>query len=302
MRLLLTLGVLAAWLGLAFVLAALPGFRRRPLATRLAPYGSAPPTWRSSPAISLEAARDVLGPLAVTWGEAVSTGLGVPDALELRLLRAGDQRTVVDFRLHQALVGAGAFASALALVLLVAIPATPAAVLTICTTSAALLVVEQRITIRARVHQARLEAEMPVITEQLAMLIQAGFSMTGAIRRLSERANGAAAGDLAGVLHRIQQGLSVDAALQEWSASMGVDALTRLVSVCALDRDLSDIGPMLSDEARAVRRDQQRQLIESIERRNEQVWIPVTVATLIPGMVLLAIPFADALRAVSVGP
>ena len=38
-----------------------------------------------------------------------------------------------------------------------------------------------------------------------------------------------------------------------------------------------------------------RRLIAHIERRNEQVWIPVTVAALVPGSVLLAIPFSDAL-------
>jgi hypothetical protein len=40
----------------------------------------------------------------------------------------------------------------------------------------------------------------------------------------------------------------------------------------------------------------QRELIEQIERRAQQVWIPVTVATLVPGAVLLAVPFIEALR------
>ena len=44
-----------------------------------------------------------------------------------------------------------------------------------------------------------------------------------------------------------------------------------------------------------MRRESQRRLIERIERRNEQVWIPVTVATLVPGVVFLMIPFLDAL-------
>ena len=36
--------------------------------------------------------------------------------------------------------------------------------------------------------------------------------------------------------------------------------------------------------------------IEQIERRGQQVWIPVTVATLVPGAILLAVPFLAALR------
>jgi tight adherence protein C len=33
-----------------------------------------------------------------------------------------------------------------------------------------------------------------------------------------------------------------------------------------------------------------------MERRSQQVWIPVTVATLVPGVIFLAVPFVEALR------
>ena len=39
-----------------------------------------------------------------------------------------------------------------------------------------------------------------------------------------------------------------------------------------------------------------RELVEAIERRGQQVWIPVTVATLVPGVLLLAVPFVEAMR------
>ena len=58
----------------------------------------------------------------------------------------------------------------------------------------------------------------------------------------------------------------------------------------------SDLGRLISEEARAIRRDVQRQLIESAERRSQQVWIPVTVAALLPGMVFIAVPFLEAMR------
>ncbi len=48
-----------------------------------------------------------------------------------------------------------------------------------------------------------------------------------------------------------------------------------------------------------MRRDAQRQLIETIERRGQQVWIPVTVAALVPGVLLMGVPFVDALRVFS---
>jgi hypothetical protein len=102
--------------------------------------------------------------------------------------------------------------------------------------------------------------------------------------------------DLGRVCLRIRQGLSEADALREWAAVAKVDALDRLVSVLALNRDTSDLGRLVTEEARAVRRDVQRELIETTERRSQQVWIPVTVATLVPGVIFLAIPFIDALR------
>jgi hypothetical protein len=75
-----------------------------------------------------------------------------------------------------------------------------------------------------------------------------------------------------------------------------VDALDRLVAVIALNVDASDLGRLVSDEARAIRRDVQRDLVQIMERRGQQVWVPVTVATLVPGVIFLAIPFVEALR------
>ena len=75
-----------------------------------------------------------------------------------------------------------------------------------------------------------------------------------------------------------------------------VDALRRLVGVLAFNRQAGDLGRLIGDEARAIRRDVHRELIETIERRGQQVWVPVTVAALVPGVIFLAVPFIEALR------
>lgn len=67
------------------------------------------------------------------------------------------------------------------------------------------------------------------------------------------------------------------------------------MGILALNRDTGDIGHLISDEARAMRREVQRQLAARIETRSQQVWIPVTVATLLPGTLFIAVPFLDAM-------
>ena len=128
------------------------------------------------------------------------------------------------------------------------------------------------------------------------MLLGAGYSLRAAVNRLASRGTGVCAEDLRIVQQRMGQGVSENAALREWAAIAQVPALDRLVAVLGLNRETSDLGRLVSEEAKAVRKDVQRQLTETMERRAQQVWIPVTVATLIPGVIFLSIPFIEALR------
>ena len=85
-------------------------------------------------------------------------------------------------------------------------------------------------------------------------------------------------------------------ALREWASVARVAAVDRLVPVLALNREAADLARLVSDEARGIRRDVHRQLVETMERRAQQVWVPVTVATLVPGVIFLSIPFIQALK------
>ena len=92
------------------------------------------------------------------------------------------------------------------------------------------------------------------------------------------------------------EGVEEAAALREWSDIAGVPALDRLLSVLALNREATDLGSLITVEARATSAEVHRELIEQLERRAQQVWIPVTVATLVPGVLFLAVPFLEAVR------
>ncbi len=160
----------------------------------------------------------------------------------------------------------------------------------------AFLVLEQQVARASARWQAQLRGELPVVTEQLGMLLGAGYSLASALNRLSRRGSGACATDLVRVGGRLRQGLGEQAALAEWAELADVDALDRLVSVLALNRQATDLGRLIAEESRSMRRDAQRRLIESIERRGQQVWVPVTVAALVPGVLFLAVPFVQAMR------
>ncbi len=133
------------------------------------------------------------------------------------------------------------------------------------------------------------------------MLLGSGYSLGSALNRLARRGHGACATDLHRVCGRIRQGLSDVDALREWAALADVEALSRLVTILAMNREGGDLAQLISEEARTIRQDAQRELIEIIERRGQQVWIPVTVATLVPGVLFMVVPFIEAMRLFTTG-
>jgi len=158
------------------------------------------------------------------------------------------------------------------------------------------LVLEQRVAAQSAARQRRIFLELPVVSEQLAMLLTAGYSLGAALNRIALRGQGGCAEDLRIVMGRVRQGLTEVEALREWAAVTRVDALDRLVAVLALNSEAADLGRLVSDQARSIRADVQREVVETMERRAQSVWVPVTIATLVPGVILLAIPFAQALK------
>jgi tight adherence protein C len=294
---LLPLSALCLFVGTTLLLSRLRWFRRRPLVDRLAPYvpgGMA--ARRTGGVMSAASFGQVIGPLARAVGERLARAFGVREPLALRLERVHSPLDVTGFRVRQlawtglGLVGGALFAAALG-------AGGPAALAGVAGGAVlGFLVVEQRLASESATWQRRIFLELPVVSEQLGMLLGAGYSLGAALSRLAARGKGACGRDLVRVTGRVRQGLTEVDALREWATVADVPALDRLVSVLALNRQAGDLGRLISDEARAIRRDVHRQLVETIERRGQQVWIPVTVATLVPGVIFLAVPFIDALR------
>jgi tight adherence protein C len=299
-RLVVVLGF-GLWAGATLVLARTRLFARRSYADRIRPYTplAAPGLGARSGSGRLWSAatwREAIGPTLRDLGERGSRALGIGETLDVRLARVHSTTTAAEFRIRQSGWALGSLVTAIVVVLAVDMPAGMGLLVLLGAPVLAFLLTEQQAVKAAQRWQTQVRLELPVMSEQLAMLLAAGYSLTSALSRLATRGDGACARDLARVCRRIRHGLSEIEALREWQALASVAALDRLVAVLALNREASDLGRLISDEARSIRRDAHRDLIEAVERRSQQVWVPVTVATLLPGAVFLMIPFLEALR------
>lgn len=295
MRLFVLSGLLL-WAGVTLLLSTTRWFARRPLTERLRPYtpGGLAPANRAG-LLSLESFRDVVVPLSQGIGEQTARLFGVSEDLAVRLARIHSSLEPSAFRVRQlgwvvAAFGLGGLAA-----LGLGLPPAVGVLAVVGAPLLAFLVLEQQVSSASKRWQRRLFLELPVVSEQIGLLLSAGYSLSGALNRVATRSEGACGRDITRVIGRIRQGLSETDALREWAALADVDAVGRLVHVLALNREASDLGRLISEEARSIRRDVQRELVERIERRGQQVWIPVTVATLVPGVIFLAVPFIQAL-------
>jgi len=286
------------WVGATLLLSQARWFSRPSLADRLRPYAASSSRDGSGAAgmLSVASFRDVVGPLSQAGGERLARVLGVNEEIGLRLERIHADVDATAFRVRQIGCTAAAFAVGLFAAVVVRLPAGLGFFVVLGAPALAFLLVEHQLSRRSTAWQHRLSLELPVVSEQLAMLLGAGYSLGAALQRIADRGTGVCARDLTRVCGRVRQGLTEVEALREWAAVARVPALDRLVPVLALNRGSSDLGRLISDEARAIRRDVHREQVETMERRSQQVWIPVTVATLVPGVIFLSIPFIEALR------
>jgi tight adherence protein C len=290
---LLVLSGLALWLGVSLLLLHVPAVSRVRLVDRLRPFTSgafAPPVADGT------GVRRVLVPVALEVGARLARVLGTTDDVEARLFRIHSSRSAASFRLRQlgwalaAVAGAAMTSSAAGLPAGAVLLALPAAAV------GAYAVAEMQLNAECRRFEERRTLEMPVVAEQLAMLVSAGYSLGSALGRVASRGTGACARDVARVHRRIRHGVTERTALFEWANQARSPAVDRLVAVLALNSETGDLGRLLSEEARSIRRSVQRRTVEVMDRRAQQVWVPVTVAALVPGVIFLAVPFVAALR------
>lgn len=287
---------IALWVGATLILSELRWFRQLRLVERLRPFE--PGGLRRSQGTTALANRsfsDVLVPLATSLGERLSRGFGVTEELELRLERVQSIHDSTSFRTRQIAWSAAGFGTATLLLAAVRPPTAITLFLLAAAPLVVFLLLEQQLAKASEAHQRRLFLELPIIAEQIGMLLSSGSSINGALSRVAERGNGACANDIGRLTVRIRQGVPTEQALREWARVADVAALHQFVSILTLHDEAGDLGHLISQEARSMRRETQRELIERIERRNQEVWIPVTVATLVPGVVFLAVPFMSAL-------
>ncbi len=244
--------------------------------------------------------RGWLQPVAARLDDA----LGGNQSVRRRLERASMDLTVNDFRVQQVVWGLAAMAAAGLLTVVVTSQSPerllPMVILTGIAGLLGILLRENRLTAQVRAHERDVLAELPALTELLALAVAAGEGPVAALERVVGRSHGAFTRELARVLGAVRTGTPVSVALDEYSARTGIPVVARFAQALAvaLERG-TPLADVLHAQAGDVREAQRRALIETGARREVAMMVPV-VFFVLPTTVMFAFwPGLIGLRLVS---
>ncbi|HKA68602.1 MAG TPA: type II secretion system F family protein [Actinomycetes bacterium] len=286
-------------LGLAVAVSGLPPLRRPRLIDRLSPYlrdAAAPSRLLSetdvrTPFPTLER---IVWPVARRAAIRLERWLGAAGSVRRRLVAAGREPSVEQFRVEQVIWGAAGLLAAVAgSVMLIASGrvASPAALAGFCLVCAigGAFARDAALSRAVRQREALLLAEFPTIAELLALAVSAGEGPIGSLERVTKSSRGELARELRRVLDDTRAGLPLTDALGRLSERTALPPISRFVDgvIIAIERG-TPLADVLRAQAADARATAKRALLESGGRREIAMLLPV-VFLIMPVTVVFAL-------------
>lgn len=130
------------------------------------------------------------------------------------------------------------------------------------------------------------------LLEQVHLKLVNGNSLNAALAS----AEGVANSDVALLQNLLRSGLDLETAASFWLEEFDTESKRRLTDLFLAKTTTSETLALLSALISQLKKEQRFSLVGEIERRNQLVWIPVTIAVLVPGMIFIAIPLEATLH------
>lgn len=281
--------------GLLCILSALPRWAATPLALRIAPYVRDVVSDAHLPPGALPAVRMLPVGSRAIWSRLHSTleqVLGGRALLERRLAQAGSELSAVTFRGRQlgwTVVGIGAGAAAVIILVLTGRMIAPVSLLPVLSGVGAAVAYDMQLTARVGIRRSRLTDELPTTLEFLALCLSAGEGFLDSLRRVADVGSGALTVEFRGVVIAVSTGSSLAEALAELATRLQLPGLSRAVDqvIAALEHG-APLAAVLHAQAGDAREDAKRVLIEQAGRKEILMLLPL-VFLILPLSVLFAI-------------
>ena len=150
----------------------------------------------------------------------------------------------------------------------------------------------------ARAERRRIEGELPLAVEKLAVYLASGYSLSAALARLGEQV-GASAPVFSLMSNGVRSGMSAADAAVEAARRWPGPAMARLAALLEGGAGGADMVKAARSTAAGLRAEAHRDALAAMEKDSQKIWIPITIAALVPGVVMIFVPFVAVLRTVA---
>jgi tight adherence protein C len=213
--------------------------------------------------------------------------------LRARLLRAGGDTTVEQFRAQQVVWAVGGLVAGTVCALLLAASRQPSPgalfVMVACAGLGGAIARDYMLGVAVSRREARIVAELPTVAELLALEVSAGEGALGALERVARTTRGVMSEELRATLGSARAGAPLSQALMELADRTGVLSLRRFADGVATAVELgTPLAEVLRAQAQDVRDAGQRALMEEGGKREIAMMVPV-VFLILPVTVIFAV-------------
>lgn len=140
--------------------------------------------------------------------------------------------------------------------------------------------------------EKNLDSALLALLEELSLLLSSGNSLqTGLLL-----ANNSQNKDIVALQGLLKSGLDLENAVTFWLDEFHSSSKRKVADLLLAKTTITETLALLDNHLDLLRSEQKYTMIAEMERRDQLVWIPVTIAVLLPGMIFLAIPLQATLK------
>ena len=145
----------------------------------------------------------------------------------------------------------------------------------------------------------RISLELPTDLEKLGIYLGAGHSISGAIRKIASNASGSTFDLFRNLENSLNSGMELEEALDEIKRSYPTNSVKRMATALESANFGANLPRVVRQEANAQRIQIQRDSLALMEKNAQKIWIPITIAALVPGIILIFVPFLSVMKSVT---
>ncbi|MDA8276737.1 MAG: type II secretion system F family protein [Actinomycetota bacterium] len=136
-----------------------------------------------------------------------------------------------------------------------------------------------------------IEANLPLEIEKLALYLGSGLSLNSSFYRLAKTSSPETRNVFTFIAQGLQSGLPLNEVLEECYQRYPTNSIRRITNLLLGGAGGGDLVRVTREEAANQRGVRHLNALAKMEKVTQSVWIPITVAALLPGIAIVFIPF-----------